>query len=105
VDVPEVTPREVATAVCAVLGGDPDRLLRPHRGSPRDAWLRWVCFDIYRQPPHAAQPRVYTFTQVGADWQRDRRAVARGLRRLEEQGKPTAAQYRAIAGHLRGRKA
>jgi hypothetical protein len=75
------TPRQVAVAVCATLGGSTaDAVLAPQRGTPRTAYLRAVSMWVWRSR-HSQQP-VPSLTATGLAFGRDRRNVARGFQRI-----------------------
>jgi chromosomal replication initiation ATPase DnaA len=72
------TPDQIVAAVCAEFGGEPARVLSPHRGHPADAQRRWVAMHVYRWGKGG--PKSYS--EVGRAFDRDRTSVRHGERRL-----------------------
>lgn len=95
------TPRRerVAEVVCSVLGGStPDHITAGHRGSPRTADLRAVCWHVWRSLHKSDTPTLTAIAQV---WGRDRRNVARGLHRIKQKGLPSTTHMMEIMRQLR----
>lgn len=85
--------KQVVTAVCRVMkGAKPEVVLADHRGSPRAADLRAVSMYVWRHIQHN-QP---CYTATGAAFKRDRRNVARGLKRIADKRIPNAMEMGLI---------
>ena len=92
------TARQVATAVCHVMGGSTaDRVLAPQRGTPRTAYLRALSMWLWRNQDDTTP----TYTATGEAFGRDRRNVVRGLERLGRENMPRAIQLNHILERLR----
>lgn len=90
----------IAEVVCGVLGGaSVASVMSDHRGSPRAADLRAVCWHVWRFVHKGKMP---TFTMTAQAWGRDRRAIARGLQRIQQRGIPRPSDMRQIMLLLRG---
>lgn len=75
-----MTPRQVASAVCRVMGGStPEAILAPQRGTPRTALLRAISMWVWQM----RQDPAPSYTAIGRAFGRDRRNVARGYARLD----------------------
>lgn len=85
----------IADAVFLTLGGNLRsyrEILGNHRGSPRAADLRAVCWRVWRE----LQDNQPTYQQTAKAWGRDRTAIARGLKRIELKGAITEGDLEQI---------
>ena len=81
-----LTPRAVAQAVCAVMGGStPEAIMASQRGTPRTADLRAVTMYCWRLWTKGQRP-LPNSVETGAAFGRDRRNVVRGLQRIHRNG-------------------